>query len=107
VTEATGGGWRPVLTPGALRRHDPVRDAVLLLLPERVGVLTGHGGEIVELCDDLPAVTGQGGEIVELCDGTRDVRGIVDTLAARFPGAPVGTDVPPFLERLREEGWLR
>ncbi|MGW0191218.1 pyrroloquinoline quinone biosynthesis peptide chaperone PqqD [Streptomyces sp. NPDC003362] len=90
MTEATGTDWRPVLAPGALRRHDPVRDALLLLLPERVGVLTGHGGEIVELCD-----------------GTRSVRGIVDTLADRFPGAPVGTDVPPFLERLREEGWLR
>jgi pyrroloquinoline quinone biosynthesis protein D len=88
--EVTGADWRPVLTPGALRRHDPVRDAVLLLLPERVGVLTGRGGEIVGLCD-----------------GTLTVGGIVDTLADRFPGAPVTTDVPPFLERLRKEGWLR
>jgi pyrroloquinoline quinone biosynthesis protein D len=67
-----------------------VRDAVLLLLPERVGVLTGHGAQIIDLCD-----------------GTRDVPGIVGTLTERFPGAPVATDVPPFLERLRAEGWLR
>ncbi|MEV5338540.1 pyrroloquinoline quinone biosynthesis peptide chaperone PqqD [Streptomyces sp. NPDC052676] len=90
MTRATGNDWRPALAPGALRRHDPVRDAVLLLLPERVGVLTGRGGEVVELCD-----------------GTHTVPGIVDALAERFPGAAVATDVPPFLERLREEGWLR
>ena len=33
------------------------------------------------------------------------VRDIVDELSERFPGAPVATDVPPFLERLRQEGW--
>ncbi|MFJ8537548.1 hypothetical protein [Streptomyces sp. NPDC093591] len=35
------------------------------------------------------------------------MREIVDDLAERFPGAPAATDVPPFLERLREEGRFR
>lgn len=87
---APGSDWRPVLAPAIVRRHDPVRDADLLLLPERVGVLTGRAGTVVGLCD-----------------GTRSVCEIVDALAARFPGAPVATDVPTFLERLRTEGWLR
>ncbi|MFC5215543.1 pyrroloquinoline quinone biosynthesis peptide chaperone PqqD [Streptomyces coerulescens] len=85
-----GTDWRPALAPAAVRRHDPVRDADLLLLPERVGVLTGSAGAVLGLCD-----------------GTRGVGDIVAELTARFPDAPVATDVPPFLERLRKEGWLR
>ncbi|MEV0639308.1 pyrroloquinoline quinone biosynthesis peptide chaperone PqqD [Streptomyces sp. NPDC050619] len=90
MSAAPGTEWRPVLAPSTMRRHDPVRDAELLVLPERVGVLTGRAETVVALCD-----------------GSRSVREIVDELAARFPGAPVVTDVPPFLERLRKEGWLR
>ncbi|MEU8981277.1 pyrroloquinoline quinone biosynthesis peptide chaperone PqqD [Streptomyces sp. NPDC048309] len=82
--------WRPVLAPAIVRRYDHARDKDLLLLPERVVVLTGGAGPVVDLCD-----------------GTRGVRDIVDELAERFPGSPVATDVPPFLERLRAEGWLR
>ncbi|WP_405875141.1 pyrroloquinoline quinone biosynthesis peptide chaperone PqqD [Streptomyces sp. NBC_00005] len=82
--------WRPALAPAILRRHDHARDADLLLLPERVVVLRGAAGTVVGLCD-----------------GTRSVDDIVDELAERFPGSPVATDVPPFLERLRKEGWLR
>ncbi|KUL28201.1 pyrroloquinoline quinone biosynthesis peptide chaperone PqqD [Streptomyces regalis] len=90
MTAAPGTDWRPVLAPAIVRRHDPVRDVDLLLLPERVGVLTGSAAAVVGLCD-----------------GTRSVPDIVDDLAERFPGAPVATDVPPFLERMRKEGWLR
>jgi pyrroloquinoline quinone biosynthesis protein D len=91
VRAATSGiDWRPVLTPATVRRYDPARGALLLLLPERVGVLTGRAGPVLDLCD-----------------GSRDVCEIVAELAARFPGAPVDTDVPPFLDRLRQEGWLR
>lgn len=85
-----GTDWCPELSPAVVRRHDPVRDADLLLLPERVGVLKGS------------AVA-----VVGLCDGTRKVGDLVEALAERFPGAPVATEVPPFLLRLREEGWLR
>lgn len=90
MTAAPGAEWRPALAPAILRRHDPVRDRDLLLLPERVGVLTGSAGTVVGLCD-----------------GSRSVREIVDELTERFPDAPVATDVPLFLERLRKEGWLR
>ncbi|SDN05865.1 pyrroloquinoline quinone biosynthesis protein D [Streptomyces sp. cf386] len=90
MTTSPGTDWRPALAPAIVRRHDPVRDADLLLLPERVGVLTGSAEAVVGLCD-----------------GSRSVRAIVDELAERFPGAPVADDVPPFLERLRKEGWLR
>jgi pyrroloquinoline quinone biosynthesis protein D len=83
-------GWRPVPAPAIVRRYDPARGTDLLLLPERVVVLKGRAGTVVGLCD-----------------GTRSVRDIVDELAERFPGSPVAADVPPFLERLRMEGWLR
>ncbi|MCP3820537.1 pyrroloquinoline quinone biosynthesis peptide chaperone PqqD [Streptomyces sp. A3M-1-3] len=82
--------WRPALAPVIVLRHDRLRGTDLLVLPERVVVLTGKAGAVVGLCD-----------------GTRSVRGIVDELAERFPGAPVATDVPSFLDRLRKEGWLR
>ncbi|MFH8988294.1 pyrroloquinoline quinone biosynthesis peptide chaperone PqqD [Streptomyces sp. NPDC017940] len=71
-------------------RHDRVRGVDLLLLPERVVVLRGSAGGIVALCD-----------------GTRDVTAIVAELARRHPDAPVEAEVPAFLARLREEGWLR
>ncbi|MCX4879189.1 pyrroloquinoline quinone biosynthesis peptide chaperone PqqD [Streptomyces sp. NBC_00847] len=82
--------WRPVPAPGIVLRHDHARDTDLLLLPERVVVLKGGAGAVVALCD-----------------GTRSVRDIVDELGERFPGSSVSRDVPPFLGRLREEGWLR
>ncbi|MEU0068862.1 pyrroloquinoline quinone biosynthesis peptide chaperone PqqD [Streptomyces sp. NPDC006332] len=71
-------------------RHDRVRGADLLVLPERVVVLEGHAAQVVGLCD-----------------GTRTVRGIVDELSERHPGAPVATEVPVFLDRLHQEGWLK
>ncbi|MFI9150411.1 pyrroloquinoline quinone biosynthesis peptide chaperone PqqD [Streptomyces sp. NPDC053367] len=70
-------------------RHDAVRGTDLLVLPERVVVLQGHGGTVVGLCD-----------------GTRTVAGIVGELTGRFPGAPVAETVPAFLDSLRQEGWL-
>ncbi|MFI6051519.1 pyrroloquinoline quinone biosynthesis peptide chaperone PqqD [Streptomyces violascens] len=82
--------WRPALARHVLLRYDRVRGVDLLVLPERVVVLHGPAGSIVRLCD-----------------GEREVRGIVEELAARHPEAPVAAEVPLFLGRLREEGWLR
>ncbi len=82
--------WRPALVPAAMLRHDAVRDAELLLLPERVVVLSDTAAQILKLCD-----------------GDRDVPAIVEELAARYPGAPVATEAPRFLDRVRGEGWLR
>ncbi|MFF3850642.1 pyrroloquinoline quinone biosynthesis peptide chaperone PqqD [Streptomyces sp. NPDC002328] len=89
TTTALEGAWRPALAPALMLRHDPVRDADLLVMPERVVVLEGHAGRIVALCD-----------------GVRTVRAIIDELAADHPSAPVATEVPAFLTRLRREGWL-
>lgn len=82
--------WRPALAPAVRLRHDRVRDVDLLVLPERVVVLRGTAGTVLRLCD-----------------GARDLDAIVAELAERFPGAPVGTEVPAFLDRMHEEGWLR
>lgn len=86
----TGPEWHPRLAPGVVLRYDRTRDTDLLVMPERVAVLTGHAGTVLGLCD-----------------GERDVCRIIDDLAARFPGAAVAVDVPEFLYRLRAEGWLR
>ena len=81
--------WRPALARGVLLRHDPVREADLLLLPERVVVLHGRAGAVLARCD-----------------GSRTVAGIVAELSAEYPGAPVAAEVPDVLAGLRKEGWL-
>ena len=85
-----GGGWSPALSRSVMLRHDRVRGTDLLLMPERVVVLRGSAGAVLRLCD-----------------GRREVAAIVAELAERFPGASVATEVPEFLGRLREEGWIR
>jgi len=81
--------WRPVPARSVMLRHDRLRGADLLVLPERVVVLRGHAGAIIRLCD-----------------GEHEVGQIIDELHKRYPGAPVAEEVPAFLGRLREEGWL-
>nr|WP_312867144.1 pyrroloquinoline quinone biosynthesis peptide chaperone PqqD [Streptomyces zagrosensis] len=83
-------GWQPVLAPSVLLRRDRVRRTELLVLPERVVVLNDRAADVVRLCD-----------------GRRAVGQIVRELADRFPDAPVADEVPAFLTRLREQGWLR
>jgi pyrroloquinoline quinone biosynthesis protein D len=79
-----------MLSPSVVLRHDKRRGADLLVMPERVVVLTG-----------------QAATVLRLCDGSRSQGQIVAELAQRFPGAPVTADVPAFLHRVRGEGWLR
>ncbi|WP_328461802.1 pyrroloquinoline quinone biosynthesis peptide chaperone PqqD [Streptomyces sp. NBC_00448] len=81
--------WNPSLARHVRLRHDPVRDADLLLLPERVVVLRGSAAEILRLCD-----------------GIRSVDVIVGELSAAHPDAPIDREVPAFLERVRIRGWL-
>lgn len=71
-------------------RHDRVRGADLLLMPERAVRLSGAGGDILRLCD-----------------GERTVDDIITELGAVFPDAPLAEEVPAFLERIRAKGWLR
>ncbi|WP_225859374.1 pyrroloquinoline quinone biosynthesis peptide chaperone PqqD [Streptomyces albicerus] len=84
------GDWSPVLSRSVMLRHDRVRGTDLLVMPERVVVLRGSAGAVLRLCD-----------------GEHAVGAIVAELAECFPGAPVATEVPEFLGRLREEGWIR
>jgi pyrroloquinoline quinone biosynthesis protein D len=87
---AEPGGWRPSLPRSVVLRRDRVRDAELLLMPERAVLLNEEAGRILRLCD-----------------GHRTVEEIVAELAEAFPGAPVADDVPEFLARVRGEGWVR
>ncbi|MEV0931904.1 pyrroloquinoline quinone biosynthesis peptide chaperone PqqD [Streptomyces phaeochromogenes] len=93
VAVADAGPWTPALSRSVMLRHDRVRGTDLLLMPERVVVLRGSAGAVLRLCD-----------------GRREVAAIVAELAERFPdesGASVATEVPQFLGRMREEGWIR
>ncbi|GAA2264184.1 hypothetical protein GCM10010402_19920 [Actinomadura luteofluorescens] len=82
--------WRPALARFVLLRYDRVRDAELLLMPERAVLLSREGGRILRLCD-----------------GRRTLTGIIAELARTYPHAPLDKDVPDFLTRIRTEGWLR
>ncbi|MER7213398.1 pyrroloquinoline quinone biosynthesis peptide chaperone PqqD [Streptosporangium sp. NPDC000239] len=82
--------WRPRLGSGIILRHDAVRRADLLVMPERIVLL--EGGAVA---------------VLRLCDGVRTVAEIVERLSADFPGAPVADDVTEFLSRVRTEGWVR
>ncbi|MEV4110717.1 pyrroloquinoline quinone biosynthesis peptide chaperone PqqD [Nonomuraea sp. NPDC049695] len=77
--------WRPALSRSAILRHDPVRGADLLIVPERIVVLNEEAAAIVGLCDG---------------------RRTVDEIVAEFPEG-VEADVVDFLDRVRTEGWLR
>ncbi|MBB5081013.1 pyrroloquinoline quinone biosynthesis peptide chaperone PqqD [Nonomuraea sp. NPDC050547] len=77
--------WRPALSRSAMLRHCPVRQAELLIVPERIVVLNDEAAEIVGLCD-----------------GKRTVAEIV----AEFP-VEAGEDVTEFLDRVHAEGWLQ
>lgn len=82
----------PAFNRGFRLRHDVVRQAWVVLAPERVFVL------------DDPAV-----EILKLVDGTRSVPAIVDLLAARFdaPRAAIAVDVEAMLQTLVDKGAIR
>ncbi|MFF1920216.1 pyrroloquinoline quinone biosynthesis peptide chaperone PqqD [Streptomyces sp. NPDC058221] len=90
MTTSDPDHWYPRPAPGVLLRHDRARGHHVLLMPERVVVLTGSARHVVELCD-----------------GTRTVARIAEELRARFPGAPVNAEVGPFVERMHKEGWIR
>lgn len=78
---------RPRLARKAMLRHDPVRDADLLLLPEKVVTLNPTGAAILELCD-----------------GNRTVAEIARQLEARFEHPNLEPEVRAFLARISEQG---
>ncbi|MDA8248166.1 MAG: pyrroloquinoline quinone biosynthesis peptide chaperone PqqD [Rhodospirillales bacterium] len=79
----------PRLRRGVKFRHDPVRDAWVLLAPERL------------FQPDATAV-----EVLKLVDGARTLGAIIDDLAARFaaPRDLIAADVAALLRDLGEKG---
>jgi len=75
--------WRPALSPYARLRDCPVREATLLIVPERIVVLSGEAAAVVGLCD-----------------GVRTVPQIIAALGE-------SDGVAEFLDDVRERGWLR
>ncbi len=82
----------PAFNRGFRLRHDPVRNAWVVLAPERLFLL------------DEPAV-----EVLKLVDGARSVPDIVDALAARFnaPRDTIAADVEVMLRALADKGAIR
>ncbi len=82
----------PAFNRGFRLRHDQVRDAWVVLAPERLFLL------------DEPAV-----EVLKLVDGARSVPAIVDSLAARYdaPRELIAADVQAMLQDLVEKGAIR
>lgn len=80
---------RPRLAKRARFRYDPTRESHVLLLPERVIMLSESAAEILELCD-----------------GKRSVDEIKAELRGRYPNAELDADVDEFLEEARSRRWL-
>lgn len=79
----------PRLASKAMLRHDTVRDADLLLLPERV----------VRLNESSAA-------ILRLCDGARTVGAMVTQLQVDFGAVDLTGDVVGFLSDAHTRGWV-
>lgn len=77
----------PRLASRVRLRHDPARNAEVLLFPEGVLVLNSSAATILALCD-----------------GTRNVEGIAAAVAAQFDGRDVRDDVIALLDRLAARG---
>lgn len=79
----------PRVAGRARLRFDSARDSHVLLLPERVVMLSPTAAEILELCD-----------------GERTVDDVVDELQSRYPQGDLTDDVSEFLDEAVERQWL-
>jgi pyrroloquinoline quinone biosynthesis protein D len=82
---------RPVLPRHAKLKFDETRQVWVILAPERV------------LAPDEIAV-----EVLQLCDGLRNVRVIIDQLAAKYAAerGAISADVIEMLQDLADKGFL-
>jgi pyrroloquinoline quinone biosynthesis protein D len=80
---------RPILVRKARLRYEEVRQANLLLLPERVVKINPTGAAILRLCD-----------------GQRTVREIVQELESQFGQTGLESDVLEFLSNVSAQGWV-
>lgn len=79
----------PRLVTKAMLKHDSVREAELLLLPERVVRLNASGAAILRLCD-----------------GSRTVQQVVSQLEHDFEATGLANDVMAFLQDACGQGWV-
>lgn len=80
---------KPRLARKVRLRYEEVRQADLLLLPERVVKLNPTGAAILRLCD-----------------GNRTVSEIAKELETRYGQSNLENDVLEFLERVWGQGWI-
>ena len=83
---------RPELARRARMRFDKTRESHVLLMPERVVMLSESAAEILGLCN-----------------GERSVADLVAELKSRYPDAPLDeleADVTEFLREAVERKWL-
>ena len=82
----------PAYSPGVRMRHDKVRQAWVVLAPERLFTPDEHAVEVLKLVD-----------------GKRTVGGIVDDLASRYdaPRELIAEDVGAMLTDLAAKGAIR
>jgi pyrroloquinoline quinone biosynthesis protein D len=88
----TGEAATPVFAAGVKFRFDSVRQAWVVLAPERL------------FLPDEQAI-----EILKLVDGVRDLGAIIDDLAARYdaPRALIAGDIETMLRDLPDKGVVR
>lgn len=80
---------QPRVARRARLRFDKTRKSHVLLMPERVVMLSDTAAEILGLCD-----------------GERTVGDIVAELERRYPQADLTVDVTEFLEEALQRQWL-
>lgn len=80
---------RPILARHVRYRWDTIREQHQIVFPEGVLVLNESGAAIVRYCDG------------------RSTDELIAALASEFPDGDLATDVPAFLGRLSEKGFLR
>lgn len=80
---------QPRVARRARLRFDKTRESHVLLMPERVVMLSDTAAEILGLCD-----------------GERTVGDIVAELERRYPQADLTDDVTEFLEEALQRQWL-
>lgn len=80
---------RPKVAHRARMRFDKTRECHVLLLPERVVMLSESAAEVLSLCD-----------------GVRTVPELIAELQSRYPEAELETDVRELLREAAERKWL-
>lgn len=76
------------------------------VMPESVTETKLDDGYVLQRGEAVHLINTTGREILELCDGTNDIRTIIETLMARYPGETVEPPVMQYLAQLRDEGLL-